>query len=157
MAGANSVTVSQIFFVKKGAVIGTYNINAVSTAHVYYYKFTLKETTPESAVDYIVDQGTSGIWTYRKWNSGIAECWSYMTGTTDSSGRWHYNPSLPTFFTSAQIIVNATGWSNGYISTYAGYTRAGYASNQWSIDGYLTSGAPSNSCGVSLSVIGKWK
>ena len=25
--------------------------------------------------DYVVQQGTSGIWTYRKWNSGIAECW----------------------------------------------------------------------------------
>lgn len=25
--------------------------------------------------DYIVEQGTSGEWTYRKWNSGIAECW----------------------------------------------------------------------------------
>ena len=29
-----------------------------------------------STVDYVVAQGTSGIWTYRKWNSGIAECWS---------------------------------------------------------------------------------
>lgn len=27
-------------------------------------------------VDYVVEQGTSGIWTYRKWASGIAECWS---------------------------------------------------------------------------------
>lgn len=27
--------------------------------------------------DYIVEQGTDGIWTYRKWNSGIAECWGY--------------------------------------------------------------------------------
>lgn len=26
-------------------------------------------------VDYIIDQGTSDMWTYRKWNSGIAECW----------------------------------------------------------------------------------
>ena len=25
--------------------------------------------------DYVVDTGTSGIWTFRKWNSGIAECW----------------------------------------------------------------------------------
>lgn len=25
--------------------------------------------------DYIVEEGTSGIWTYRKWASGIAECW----------------------------------------------------------------------------------
>lgn len=25
--------------------------------------------------DYIVEEGTNGIWTYRKWDSGIAECW----------------------------------------------------------------------------------
>lgn len=29
--------------------------------------------------DYIVEQGTSGIWTYRKWNSGIAELWGKAT------------------------------------------------------------------------------
>lgn len=28
-----------------------------------------------SSVDYIVEQGQSGDWMYRKWNSGIAECW----------------------------------------------------------------------------------
>lgn len=26
-------------------------------------------------VDFVVEKGTSGIWTYRKWNSGLAECW----------------------------------------------------------------------------------
>ena len=25
--------------------------------------------------DFIIEQGTSGIWTYRKWYSGISECW----------------------------------------------------------------------------------
>ena len=30
----------------------------------------------EDTVDYVVEKGTSGIWTYRKWNSGVAECWS---------------------------------------------------------------------------------
>lgn len=35
-----------------------------------------------NAVDYIVEQGISGIWTYRKWNSGIAECWSYGSNKT---------------------------------------------------------------------------
>ena len=25
--------------------------------------------------DYVVEQGTKSLWTYRKWNSGIAECW----------------------------------------------------------------------------------
>lgn len=29
--------------------------------------------TSINAVDYIVEQGTSGIWTYRKWNSGRIE------------------------------------------------------------------------------------
>ena len=23
----------------------------------------------------VIEEGTSGIWTYRKWSSGIAECW----------------------------------------------------------------------------------
>lgn len=32
--------------------------------------------------DYVVEQGTSGEWTYRKWNSGIAECWMTHTYTT---------------------------------------------------------------------------
>lgn len=29
----------------------------------------------QTSSDYVVEQGTDGIWTYRKWNSGIAECW----------------------------------------------------------------------------------
>ncbi len=29
--------------------------------------------------DYIVSQGTSGVWEYRKWASGFAECWGYPT------------------------------------------------------------------------------
>lgn len=40
---------------------------------------TANEAVLKLEKDYIVEQGTSGIWTYRKWASGIAECW----GTTD--------------------------------------------------------------------------
>ena len=29
----------------------------------------------DGVADYIVDEGTEGMWRYRKWNSGIAECW----------------------------------------------------------------------------------
>lgn len=35
--------------------------------------------------DFVIEQGTSGIWTYRKWNSGIAECWAYSQITFDTS------------------------------------------------------------------------
>lgn len=38
--------------------------------------------------DYIVEQGTSGIWTYRKWKSGIAECWGKDAGATYSTSAW---------------------------------------------------------------------
>ena len=32
--------------------------------------------------DFVVEQGTSGIWTYRKWESGIAECWGAESNKT---------------------------------------------------------------------------
>ena len=35
--------------------------------------------------DYITEQGISGIWTWRKWSSGKAECWGKLTGTVASS------------------------------------------------------------------------
>ncbi len=31
--------------------------------------------------DYVIDQGTSGVWSYRKWASGIAECWCLYSTT----------------------------------------------------------------------------
>lgn len=31
--------------------------------------------------DYVVAQGTSGIWAYRKWNSGLAELWCSLSAT----------------------------------------------------------------------------
>ena len=52
-------------------------------------------TTSTIMGDYVVEEGTSGIWTYRKWNSGIAECW----GTTSISSAMD------------------TSWGNAYISS----------------------------------------
>lgn len=41
-----------------------------------------------TAVDLVIEQGTSGIWTYRKWLSGIAECWGVAPQTTISTSAW---------------------------------------------------------------------
>ena len=38
--------------------------------------------------DYVVEQGVSGMWTYRKWNSGLAECWGTSSEVTVSSSQW---------------------------------------------------------------------
>lgn len=36
----------------------------------------------------IVEQGTSGIWTYRKWSDGVAECWGIVTLNTAITTAW---------------------------------------------------------------------
>lgn len=45
--------------------------------------------------DYIVEQGVSGIWTYRKWASGIIECWGQTdigaVGITNTTGGQYYS------------------------------------------------------------------
>lgn len=71
-------------------------------------------------VDYIVEQGTNDIWTYRKWNSGIAECWGIATGSTatndDSSVPSSTTVELPFLFVTATqaniqpLRTSENGW-----------------------------------------------
>lgn len=39
--------------------------------------------------DYVVAEGTSGIWRYRKWASGIAECWGARELTVSVTNKWY--------------------------------------------------------------------
>ena len=38
--------------------------------------------------DYIVEQGEKDGWTYRKWNSGVMECWKILTHSTAITTNW---------------------------------------------------------------------
>lgn len=38
--------------------------------------------------DYVIVQGRSGIWTYRKWNSGFAECWCTASNKVATDTKW---------------------------------------------------------------------
>ena len=38
--------------------------------------------------DYVIEEGTSGIWRYRKWESGLAECWGNSSQTIDVDNVW---------------------------------------------------------------------
>lgn len=59
--------------------------------------------------DFVIQQGVSGVWTYRKWKSGIAECWCQHSFTATVSTAWGVlfesgAISLPAFpFTFAEI------------------------------------------------------
>ena len=57
-----------------------------------------------SVTDFVVEQGTTGIWTYRKWNSGITECWG-----TASVSVLCKNQSGSCWFTDDLTIALPTG------------------------------------------------
>ena len=60
--------------------------------------------------DYIVDQGTDGIWTYRKWASGISECWGTAYLENVDCGAKNYSG----FYYSDTLVVNfPSGIFNG--------------------------------------------
>ena len=60
--------------------------------------------------DYVVEQGTSGIWTYRKWNSGIAEYWGKEQNFTLETG-WHRSPAAPFAVVNVEnAVATVTNW-----------------------------------------------
>lgn len=83
-------------------------------------------------VDYIVAQGTQGIWEYRRWASGIAECWieEYTVPSITISSNWGtgniycgYIASpgqYPFAFKTAPIVIPT--FSNRGTSSQASYS-----------------------------------
>lgn len=110
-------------------------------------------------IDYVVEQGTSGIWTYRKWNSGIAECWgkSSVASNTYSANNGQKNVvvTFPFTFLSAPS-VNVSGNIAGDIHTDFGFTESGATNAQT----YLINRSPTSITAtgtVYWYAIGAWK
>lgn len=109
--------------------------------------------------DYVVEQGTSGIWTYRKWNSGIAECWGNYSGSvTLSTVGVYYHRGLfssiayPTSLFNSAPIVNVTNQT----STYWCAVESNSSTEITRIHVYdIVNGT--GTVKVGLHVIGKWK
>ncbi len=115
--------------------------------------------------DWIVEQGTEGIWTYRKWNSGIAECWglaeisgltwsSYTTGGIATS----YNSSpaqipMPTSLFTNIISITAN-------THYAGSNVGWVANTTFSTTAVLLTFVRNGTTGVMrafINIKGSWK
>jgi hypothetical protein len=117
---------------------------------------------------YIVEQGSSGIWTYRKWDSGIAECWCTYTHETAASKSWgsmYYSDSLtprinyPFTFTDRPIenVTFKGETSAGWLYTEGG----GFSINSTTQSGQYGICRPTSIGSSKLVfdyyVIGKWK
>lgn len=71
-------------------------------------------------MDFICEQGVSGNWTYRKWNSGLMECWGFIKGTVDVMTQWggvyRSNATIqdyfPISFTSYPVVQATPSYDN---------------------------------------------
>ena len=83
------------------------------------------------SADYLVEEGTEGIWTYRKWASGIAECWgqqTYPSATFTQAYSFYYRQLGTTNYPSGLFIEPPTlQITIGHNSIATGGT--GYGSN----------------------------
>ena len=117
---------------------------------------------PAAIADHVVEQGKSGLWTYRKWESGVAECWGEIpvslekleTAMTEVSGRVATVNLPPGLFSEKPRSANAsTQWHFVEWTTISIDSSSSFSLR---IFGNGNSGnVMSTSCG--FYVIGSWK
>ena len=128
---------------------------------VLYYRTPeeLKSDLPYG--DYVVEQGASGIWTYRKWYSGIAECWlsteQSLTCAAPKSlmGGYYSSVDLETPFTFTSYLG---GVGDSALGTGVGFTNVRPKSSNSKISVY--SWGNQNVATINIFAVylfGRWK
>lgn len=124
---------------------------------------TPAELLADLGADYIVEQGTSDGWAYRKWASGVAECWAKITQTVTPGGAWAGTLNLTPYVITVTTPIEFTGIDCVNASAYvgSGHTITSSVSattpNKISIPAlsvYLTG---QQGCRAYVHVMGRWK
>lgn len=116
-------------------------------------------------MDYVVEHGTSGYWTYEKWNSGICKAWYFESLNVQ-----------PSFVQIATGIYSNDEWASKSVSLPSGlFTVVTYANANITSNTYVHSGVPTYNntvivvrlwmdlatspklSGLGIEAIGKWK
>jgi hypothetical protein len=109
--------------------------------------------------DFLVETGTNGIWTYRKWDSGVLEAWttreiSFTATPTAIMGGYYtsYSIDLPDLFSNTPTCFAQGRIGNGLgYATISNVTQTtisvGVFGNQNSTTSYITS----------VYAVGRWK
>lgn len=135
------------------------NVKVAIEGHSHSWSsVTGKPAAATGTVDYIVEQGTYGIWTWRKWSNGVRECFgewygSYNTGDQNYSGYYYttakgvsYPPGL---FSRSPLLFTDYGPTNimcGVRAFSGSVNEAGFT--------IYAHGAYSGNCYVYLYAIG---
>lgn len=116
------------------------------------------------AADFVVETGTSDIWTYRKWDSGAAECWGTIAPTSISiTGTWGSiyikDDAIPRVYYPFEFIdvpvvsmslYNTTGNCWSYTGTQGSALMSPAFGLARGTSGSVTTGAQ-------ITAIGRWK
>lgn len=119
-----------------------------------------QEVLTKTNDDYIIEQGVSDGWTYRKWNSGIAECWGVIEVTPvddDTAGSLYYSESI--YVDLPFTLASTTGVVTGSATNTCTIINSGIASALNRVYFRLLRGItmPTTAMPVQLEVKGTWK
>lgn len=108
-------------------------------------------------VPYVVEQGTKDGWIYRKWNSGIAECFKESRVTTPAS-QYGDNVALMIDYLPFEINSAIANVSGGQFQTWGSVIRMVHTNGVY-IQVFMDCVNPvsSNFCWFYISITGRWK
>lgn len=117
---------------------------------------TIDEAVSELKVDYVVATGSQNGWTYRRWASGLMDCYGRFAVSFTTNIKWYsiyrteiglYNKTYPVSFVDVPVLVRSfdsakgTSWalaSSGASKTNTGGTMFANPSPNVSESGYLS-------------------
>ena len=90
---------------------------------LYQDKALKEHVSQNKATPHIIDSGKSGIWSYRKWSNGVAECWGMYHGIVNitTSGRGSYYTTVVVNFPADLFISGVTANANVGLSSGFAY------------------------------------
>jgi hypothetical protein len=111
--------------------------------------------------DFVIEQGSSGSWYYRKWDSGIVEMWGWCEALyADTHYLSTYQPFPVTLYGG---WISATGTVNGFSGNLTAYLGVNvkiecnnYGCNVW-VQNPADNFSSGTSTGVSIHVLGRWR
>ena len=93
-ANSTGITISEAKGVGTNGSSWAVNNNNMIPTKIYGIKYDYVAPPQAEVADCIVEQGTSGIWNYRKWASGIAECWGTHAQTITPTSLFIARPNV---------------------------------------------------------------
>jgi hypothetical protein len=114
--------------------------------------------------DYVVETGSTGIWDWRKWKNGVAECWGNLSITpTTGNATNSYTVTLPFAFIHGSSSTYMVQITPAKTALYIGSVGDCNASNNLThttttfVMSYKYNNATPYNVSFNLQVIGKWK